>query len=461
MKPLASLLQRLETSRVPAPLQRPLRRLRLIVNDFVRCDLLAQSSSMAYGTLLSLVPSLVAVVCVLSLFSPLVGKGRNLETELQDFLIQNLASDNAQKVVQYLESMLSHVSVASIGWSSFASMLITLILLLRQIEGALNRIWLVHKGRNLFTRFMYFWTFLTLGVLGLGVVIGVTAGFDLHKLFGNDGEGSGVPGWLAGTGAVFTFFFVLYKVGPNCFVAGRNAAVGALAASVLLNQGGRLYGIYIKDASNYQSLYGALAQLPIFLMWLYICWIIVLLGALITWRMQEGFPAEEEEDSLDGATRPLELLRNAHVRAALPWITLVAVYQQFARATGRGLSAQQLAHALKLPTSWIAEALDALDALGYVVPGRADTTGDGVGSVTDPFFPAYPAAALPLSRVHADLRRPMTDWLGHWHHELPVDMSEALRRLAPAPLDSAGRSFADALADLPSSGAQSLVIPTT
>jgi membrane protein len=453
MSPIASYLQRLDTSRTPEPLKHPIRGLRVLLHDIARCDLLKQASAMAYVTLLSLIPSLVAIFCVLSLFSPLVGSGTSFVDEIKDFILENLAEDTGESVVQYLEGMLGHLSLASLGWSSFASVLVTLILLLRQIEEALNRIWLVHKGRNIFARFMSFWTFLTLGVVVVALLLGVTSGFDFHELFGLTPDevhhGHKVVGWLVGLGGAFLFFFFLYKVVPNCYVATRSAAVGALLASVLLTQGGQIYGMYVQNAKNYATLYGALAQLPIFLTWLYICWIIIMLGALVSWRFQEGFPKEEEDETLDAAALPLDRLRNVQVKAALPLVALVSIYKHFQHGTGHGVSAQQLAHALRIPVAWVAEAVAALGALGYVVAAKQRHTSSPELSVTDPFFPAYPAESVAFARVRSDLGRPLDEWLTHWHHDLALDLRQALQLVAQPLPGGPKASFAEALATLP------------
>jgi membrane protein len=233
---------------------------RVFVQDIVRCDLTKQASAMAYVTLLSLVPSLVAIFCVLSLFTPLLGKGSSLIDQAREFILQNLAAESGEAVVRYLDKMISKISLATIGWSSFASVLVTLILLLRQVEEALNRIWLVRKGRNVFIRFMYFWTFLTLGMVVVAIGVGVTASLSFPALFSaSRGVNIGPAAWVIANSTellgAFIFFFFLYKIGPNCTVGTKNAAIGAAVAGTALQFSGWLYGIYVKDAKNYENLY--------------------------------------------------------------------------------------------------------------------------------------------------------------------------------------------------------------
>ncbi len=403
-----------------------------LYQDMTRKDLLKHASAMAYVTLLSLIPSLVAIFAVLSLFSPLLGKEGDLVESLRDFILSNLAPDSGGSVVDYLDGMLANLNLKTIGLSSFASVLITLVLLLRQIEEALNRIWLVNKGRHPVTRFMYFWTFLTFGAVVVALVVGFSSGFDLKKLFGLDPTANVVPdhglaGSIAAWIGAFMFFFFLYKVVPNCRVYWKNAAIGAAIAAFSLNQASRIYGFLVVDSKSYKTLYGALAQVPIFLTWMYICWIIILLGALISWRMQEGFP-KDDGDTLDLAKTPLEQLRNTQLQAALPLLALIAIHRKFHEAQGHGLSGQSLAHLLKLPIGWVSDALGGLEVLGYVIAGKprsGDANEDA--SVFDPYFPTGPASALTLAKVYSDLGKPLDDWMAHWQHEVPGDLPQTLR----------------------------------
>lgn len=439
---------------LPERLSMPAHHARTLVQDTVRCDLTKQASAMAYVTLLSLVPSLVAIFCVLSLFAPLLGKGSDLIDTVREFILENLAAESGEAVVKYLDKMIGKISLATIGWSSFASVLVTLVLLLRQIEEALNRIWLVRKGRNVFIRFMYFWTFLTLGMVVVAVVVGFTAGLSFPALFSTT---TSVPAssiaWLFAAitellGS-FIFFFFLYKIVPNCAVGTKNAAIGAAVATSALQLGGRLYGLYIRDAKNYENLYGALAQVPIFLLWLYIGWVIILIGALVSWRLQEGFPQPNEEEALDQSKTPLEQLRNTQVKASLPWVSLLAIYKQFESGDGKGLSGQDLAHALRMPVTWVNEALDALQSLGYVIAGKQQAAvGSASPLVTDPYFPTSPATHLAVAKVNQDLASPMEQWLEHWHYDLPLNLRKALGLVSMLRHDHGQTTISDVLQSL-------------
>ena len=445
--------QAMQRFHVPSRLMQPAHMVAVLVRDFNRADLTKQASAMAYTLLLSLIPSLVAIFCVISLFSPMIGNGTDFMDEVREFILDNLASGSGEAAVGYLDSMLSHISLASIGWTSFASVLVTLVLLLRQIEIALNYIWLVSKDRNAFTRFMYFWTFLTLGVVVLGIVVASISGFDIHHLVEPSTQVKasylgGLLSWLMGMLGGFLFFLFLYRVVPNCYVRMKSAAIGALVAAFLLNQAGRLYGIYALSAKGYKTLYGAMAQLPLFLTWLYICWIIILLGALVSWRVQEGFPKLGEAEALDRAKEPMDLLRNSQIRAGLPMIALLAIYKNFQLATGQPLNGQQLAQSLKLPLAWVADALIVLQKLGYIVAGKgvgAASAHSHGAATNDPQYPAYPSEAVKLAKLQVDLASPMQQWLEAWPGSGTFPLPQALKVLAEA---KGGASGTQTLAQL-------------
>ncbi|MEY4631847.1 MAG: hypothetical protein RIQ81_1967 [Pseudomonadota bacterium] len=411
----------------------------VIWDDVERCELLKQASAMAYITLFSLVPSLAATFTVISLFTPLLGANSNLMTSMRSFILQNLAAGSGTQVVDYLEQFLGHLDLKKIGITSFAGIVLTLILLLRQIEQALNRIWLVRKDRNAVTRFVYFWTFLTLGMFALSMVIGVVSGYRLQELL----DVSAVVGkrtyamqllyslfaWSVWVG----FFFLAYKVIPNCPVGRREAMIGALVAGTLLHQGGRLYGIYASNFTNYKTIYGALAAVPVFLFWIYICWAIILFGALITWRIQQGFPEAESEDTVDKITQPMDRIRNLRIQEMLPLALLIIIHKNFDAGSGRPVPMDELVQRSKLPQDWIMDACEALMQLGLIAeaqPPRGAVSAkatDLLHEARPGYLPARPANKVDLAELNSSLAAPAFEWLDSWHHEFEFDLPGILR----------------------------------
>lgn len=392
---------------------------------------------MAYITLFSLVPSLAAVFTMISLFTPLFGSNSQMMGSMRDFILQNLAAGSGTQVIDYLQQFLGQLDLKKIGMTSFAGIVVTLILLLRQIEQALNRIWLVRQDRNVFTRFVYFWTFLTLGVFAGSIVIGVVSGYRIQEMF----DVSSVVGkrsWLALTfsslitwGVWVSFFFLAYKAIPNCPVGRREAGVGAVVAGTLLHQGSRLYTYYASNFTNYKNIYGALAAVPVFLFWIYICWAIILFGALIAWRLQQGFPESEADDTVDKIIHPLDRIRNLRIQEMLPLAVLVIIHRNFASGTGRPVRIDEMVHKAKLPQDWIVDACEALVQLGLIAEAKSpENDGEILGAARSGYLPAKPAELVDLAELNTSLAAPAVEWMKGWHHEFDFDLPATMRTLS-------------------------------
>jgi membrane protein len=418
----------------------------VIVFDALRSDFLKQASAMAYVTLLSLIPSLVAIFCVFSLFTPLFLGQKNLVDEIKNLVLTHLAAGSGENVVRYLDEMLQKLDLKTIGWSSFASVLVTLIMLLRQIEIALNNIWQIKKSRNVFMRFMYFWTFLTLLMLGIGAIVGLSIPKGLKKLVN--------PQMIVETQAFYTpilksivslcgswiFFFLLYKVIPNCKVHSRPAAIGALISAILITEGGFLYGLFVRDSDNYKTIYGAMAQLPVFLMWLYLCWSIILLGALISWRIQEGFPKINFHEALDFPQNAAEKYRNLKIKLTLPYLALLSISKRFIEGNQDGLSSQDFAHHYDIPVSWAQDAFEYLIELGYIHPSFHHNSSKSQRrkisahlstsyEAGDPFYPSRLPSGVEIDHLSEQLSQSFGQWLSEKEEKLPSTTSEALMQM--------------------------------
>lgn len=404
----------------------------LLLSDIKRLDLLKHASAMAYVTLLSLVPSLAVVFTLISLFKPFFSQGGDIMGMAQGFILQNLASGSGEQVVTYLESFIANIDVTKIGITSFAALLYTLITLLNQIEQALNRIWYVTKTRHLVTRFIYFWTFLTLGTFLIGITIGVISGFSFSNLIPNIGQTSdqiamtrGIGSSIVSWGSGLLFFFLLYKVVPNCTIPNRSALIGGIAAFVLFQIASKAYGYYALNSKSYSSLYGSLAAVPLFLLWLYICWVIILIGGLISWRAMMGFPVNEEV-KIDKKNTPEEDLRDAQLQTFVPAFVLLAIYRHFRDGSGTGLTGIAIAEKLNLRLDWVERTIETLSSLGFVVGTRGSGDATTASIMTEELFPAFPADTVSLQKLISGLTDKTREWLANWATDFPTDFVKAL-----------------------------------
>ena len=244
---------------------------RHVWNHFQEDRCLEEAASLSYTSLLSMVPLLAVAFGIVSVF-PVFHEWSN---RLQSLIFDNFLPDTGEQIVPYINAFLD--SVSSLTLPGTVMLLITALLLMVRIEVAFNRIWRVDRNRSLTNRIVMYWALLTLGPLLIAAAIALSA----QRIFGDSGIIGTVPPGVQALGSfllswfVFTLFFVLV---PNRRVRFRDALIGALLSTVLFGLAKTGFVAYVSNA-NYKVIYGALATVPIFLLWLYLVWIVVLLGA--------------------------------------------------------------------------------------------------------------------------------------------------------------------------------------
>lgn len=401
-------------------------------HDVRRCDLFKHASAMAYALILSIIPTLAAVFSLISLFKPLLGKEGSIFTDLEAFIVHHLATGSGEQAVQYMEKFLGNLDITKIGLTGFAGLIISLALFLNQIEEALNRIWLIPKARSPVTRFIYFWTFLTLGAFLSALAVGVVSGFSLNNLmpsFGHEAvkQGSGLVKLLMPFGATFLFFFLLYKVVPNCHVPLKDAALGSLVATVMVQVATSGYSFYIAKFTKYQAVYGALAAVPMFLFWLYLNALIILFGALVSWRFEQGFYTEGAMVGESKHQTPTDRLRNTHLQSVMPLAVLLILYKKFQLGDGKGFSGRELAERMFVPAAWIFDALQVLEQLGYIHSVAPATAEEGESFLARSFIPALPDSAIQIEKLIKDFTEGCKNWLREWQPDLPAEILSVLK----------------------------------
>jgi membrane protein len=241
-----------------------------------RCQRVA--GALSFTTMLAIVPLTAVMLAVLSLapgFSTWM-------TVIQDFIYSNFVPAAGEVVQKYLTQFAGKAGrLTAVGLLFLA---ITAILLMATIEQAFNDIWRVAKTRKLVHRFLAYWALLTLGPIMVAASLSLTSNLFTLPFLGR-AEVTFLREVLdVVLPLVFEFGAVvlLYTVVPNVTVLWRNALTGGLFAAVLLETAKYLFAVSMKAFTSYQIIYGAIAALPVFLMWIYISWVIVLLGAIVT-----------------------------------------------------------------------------------------------------------------------------------------------------------------------------------
>jgi membrane protein len=235
------------------------------------------AGSLTFTTLLALVP-LVAVALALATAFPVFDQAMEA---LGRYVSGQLLPEGGGKVTQHFSAFAAKAGrLTAVGLAFLA---VTALMLVLTVDEVLNRIFRVQRRRGLAQRLLMYWAVLSLGPLLIGASLSMTSflvGSSLGLLN---------LGWLTrGVLGLLPFLFtiaalsLLYLVVPYRRIEVRHALIGAVVAGVLFEFAKRGFALYIAKFPTYSLIYGAFATVPIFLLWLYLSWVVVLFGATLT-----------------------------------------------------------------------------------------------------------------------------------------------------------------------------------
>jgi membrane protein len=315
------------------------------------------AGSLTFTTLISLVP-LVTVMLALFTAFPMFGR---FQVSLQKYFLQALVPDTIARPV--LSALTQFASQANrLGTFGLIVLVFTAVALMLTIDRTLNAIWRVRKPRPMAQRVLVYWAAVTLGPLALGVSLSITS----YAISASRGLVSDLPGFVSVVLNIVQFLLLsvgmasLFHYVPNTHVQWRHAVSGGVFVAAAFELAKRGLGFYLASVPTYTTVYGAFATVPILLIWIYLAWVIVLLGAVIA------------------AYAPSLRMRVVR-RAAVPgyrFSLVVGMLQELAlarRLHTHGLSAAQLSATLRTDPLQIEPLLDTLVAIDWV--GRLDEEG--------------------------------------------------------------------------------------
>lgn len=248
---------------------------RFLARRFLDDNLFQAAAALAYTTVFALVPLAMVVFGVLSAFPVF----EQWSQELSTYIFSNFVPSAARSVETYLQQF--STSAKELTAAGVIALIISLLITLNSIETTFNNIWRVRSTRPMLTRFLVYWTVLTLGAMVAAASLAVSARFFQLPVFATD-EGRVVQALSLSLVPVlieFAAITAIYRVVPHRTVKLRYAAAGAVLATVLLELIKWALSQYLASFQGYQKVYGAVAFVPIFLIWIYLGWIAILLGA--------------------------------------------------------------------------------------------------------------------------------------------------------------------------------------
>ena len=254
----------------------------LFVSGLARGKIQLRASAMTFTTLLTLGPVLVLTLSVFRMFGALEG----VRTQLERLLIDYLSPGSQEQVRTWLVKFFEAVDRGAFRELSLVFLLGAVVGLLGSLETAFNDIWGVHRGRSIFSRISTYTTLIFFTPILIAMSLSVTASLETSAL--RAWLDMRAPAWEALlrvalqlgpvilTGLAFT---LLYTILPNVRVSMRASLPAGIIAGIIWEGLKIGYGAYMRQASHYGTLYGSLAAIPFFLIWVYVSWLVVLFGA--------------------------------------------------------------------------------------------------------------------------------------------------------------------------------------
>lgn len=283
---------------------------------FYRGGGMQSAAALTYTTLLALVPLLAIGFAIFTAF-PAFEAARSA---IEEVIFENLVPEIAGPVRTHLNSFMRNAS--DLGAVGIVALAVSAILLLATIESTFNKIWGVERQRPFLIRVLIFWAVLTLGPILTGLTITSTsdafsslqqtwteAGLDAQTLE----LGGGLQDHLIAVLMQSLGFTFLFMVVPNRSVAWRDALIGGCLSGAAF-EGLKLgFSWYLAAFPSYQTIYGAMAAIPIFLIWVYASWTVILLGAVFAasfpdWWRSRRLEAEQEPGPARGLSVALAIL---------------------------------------------------------------------------------------------------------------------------------------------------------
>lgn len=233
---------------------------------------------LTYSTMLAIVPLFMVIFAFFAAF-PVFG---DLIQDFEQFIFTNFAPSVSNTVEHYMRMFLANTKKMS--GVSIIGLIIVALMLIKSIDTTLNDIWFNSKKRSALYSFSIYWMILTLGPIFIATSVGVSSYIFSSSVFTYK---TGLPfglkllsfvpfllAWLA--------FTCIYTIVPNTKVNVKHAACGALIAAIFFTLGKACFTWYMQAFPSYQLIYGALATLPIMILWIHLSWTFVLLGAQLT-----------------------------------------------------------------------------------------------------------------------------------------------------------------------------------
>lgn len=264
----------------------------LIRNVLHHCQqdrITVSAGHLAYVSLLSLVPFIVVFFSVLSAF-PAFSEVRE---QLEQFVFNNFIPTSGEVLQKHMTEFVDNASKMSA--ISILFLVAVALALISNVDKTLNHIWQAKSDRPIIYTFSVYWMVLTLAPLLIGVSVLMSTYLAGLATFAEEYT-PGISTLLLKLVPFITSviaFFILYMVVPNKPISAKHALSGAVLAATLFELSKKLFAMYVENFPSYQVIYGAIAVVPILFVWVYLSWVLVLVGAEFTRGLERLVPVKE------------------------------------------------------------------------------------------------------------------------------------------------------------------------
>ncbi len=392
-----------------------------------RDTVVVRASGLAYASLLAAVPMVAVGLALFSAF----GAFDDLKQRVLDLLFNQFLPTSKLEILQYVNQFADGASKLGLIGSLF--LVLASILLLDNIESNFNNIWHVSSRRSLIAKITAYTSVLVFGVLLIGTSITISARVKAMVLGGVPFDAGAIErlgSWLFPLIMSFLAFLLMYLVIPYTRVRVKSALLGAAIASILWEVGKYQFANSIGQSVRYSTIYGSLAVFPIFLVWLYITWIIVLVGLEIAFTHQHFAALLRSNAAGD---------RDAGDRVSTGLQIFCLAAQRFHKGLDPPTS-DELSRRFLIATGSVERHLERLAGGGLVRRVSAGSGGDGL----------VPARALETIRV-ADVMSVLEPILEDEIRQRPIELEveEIVRSFRDAGLEAVGDiTFAELMPEL-------------
>ncbi|WP_455196914.1 YihY/virulence factor BrkB family protein [Kaarinaea lacus] len=258
----------------------------LVIRDLVDGMLTLQAMSLVYTTLLSIVPLLAVSFSVL--------KGFGVHNQVEPMLLNLLQplGDKGVEITQRIIEFVENTKAGVLGSLGLALLFYTVVSLIQKIERSFNYTWRVTEQRPFAQRFSDYLSVVLLGPLLIFTALGVTASISGSAVLQQLHQYETIDWFIRFIGRlipyllVITAFTIVYIFVPNTRVKFKSALIAAVVSGVLWETTGWIFASFVVSSAKYAAIYSAFATLIIFMIWLYVCWMILLIGASIAFYVQ-------------------------------------------------------------------------------------------------------------------------------------------------------------------------------